>query len=119
MISFKKKPQFLYEDGSLLVLCMIGRREAFLEQHSENSAAEISDKRTQILGLKRLTMAVPHFGQMTLPLAGFLAVLDHVGHPGCRSDRDLSEHLLGVIEVNCQDHLQQGNTRDIDHVTAM
>lgn len=98
---------------------MIGRREAFLERRFENSAAEISDKRTQIVGRKRLTVPVPHFGQMTLPLAGFLAVLDHVGHPGCRSDRDLSEHLLGVIEVNCQDHLQQGNTHDIDHVTTV
>lgn len=67
--------------------------------------------------LDGLTVAVPDLGQVALPLAGFLAVLHHIGHPGCRRDGDLGERLLGVIQVNRQDHLRGGRHK-IDTLTS-
>lgn len=52
-----------------------------------------------------LTMAIPYFSEVTLPLAGLFAIFHDVNHPAGWSERDLGQHLLGVVEVNCQDHL--------------
>lgn len=41
------------------------------------------------MGADGLTVPIPYFSQVTLPLPGFFAVLHHVNHPGRRGNRDL------------------------------
>lgn len=61
-----------------------------------------------------LTRTPPHLRQVAVRLPGLLAQLHHISAERVRGNRDLSEMLVVVTEVNRQKHLQdsgEGRTR--------